>query len=109
MNTVEGAMVLSALTVTTGLLVSGVATLATAASARTLARDGARAAALGGDAGRWVTQRRADARVEVSQQETLKGSGLQTISVRVTLPAPLADVSANTEIVAEPPVEGEGP
>ena len=49
MNTVEGAIVMSALTVVVGGLLAGFGTMATASATQSLARDVARAEAMGAD------------------------------------------------------------
>lgn len=108
MTTVEGAVVLTAITLTTGLMVSGLATVASMGTARSLARDAARAAALGQDPVRAVEGRNPGARVEVTRQAGR--AGLEEVSVSVTLPqdAPstLLPVTAQAVILAEPAEEG---
>lgn len=101
--TVEAAMVFTALTAVVGLVVAGVVTVASYLGTVDLARDAARAAAL--DPGNAVTAATsfvaaadADARVSVTGGGTTGG----TLTVQVTSPGRLFDLSATAVIVAEP-------
>lgn len=105
--TVEAAIVFTALTAVLGLLVAGVMTLATYLGAVGMARDAARAAALGdGTAARAVvSQREPDASVTVSAADGPAGAagvGPRLIEVTVSVPGRLFDVSASAVIVGEP-------
>ena len=110
--TVEAAIVFTALTAVTGLVVAGVVTVATYLGAVGLARDGARAAALGdAPAARSVVgARQPDATVEVTGSATPgtegDASGLLEYRVNVTVPGWLFDVSATAVIIGEPQSAG---
>ncbi|WP_426716291.1 hypothetical protein ACEN19_07940 [Corynebacterium auriscanis] len=99
MNTVEGAIVLSAMTLVAAGAVSGFVTLAEHSAAQALARDAARAGALGQDAQAYVVQRDPEARVHVSHDRV---GELRVVRVTVSKDAPLMDVSAGAVVVAEP-------
>lgn len=101
--TVEAAMVFTALTVVAGLVVAGTVTVASYLGTVDLARDAARAAAL--DPGNALTAATsvvgsadADARVSVTSGGTVGG----TLTVQVTAPGRLFDLSATSVIVTEP-------
>lgn len=102
--TVEAAVVFTALTAVIGLVVAGVVTLATYLGAVGSARDGARAAALGGEAAaRTVVTRAApDAVVEVAAGVDVDGTETRLVRVTVTVPGRLFDVSASAVTVSEP-------
>lgn len=114
--TVEAAIVFTALTAVTGLVVAGVVTVATYLGAVGLARDGARAAARAaalGDAPAArsvVGARQPDATVEVTGSATPgtegDASGLLEYRVNVTVPGWLFDVSATAVIIGEPQSAG---
>ncbi|KAB3522643.1 hypothetical protein GC425_05455 [Corynebacterium sp. zg254] len=115
MNTIEGAVVLSALTLTAGTLVGGFITLAQHAAVTSLARDAARAEALGNNGTAVVAARSPDARVTVSA--TTVGD-LEAVRVQVTRHAALFDVHGEAVTITEPraaepdgdlPRELEGP
>lgn len=95
--TVEAAVVFSALTAVIGLVVAGVLTLASYLGAVGMARDAARAAALGDDAAARAVVAAADpeALVEVSTSGT-------TFTVTVLVPGRLFDVEASAVIIGEP-------
>lgn len=99
MNTVEGAIVLSAMTLVAAGAVSGFVSLAEHSTAQALARDAARARALGEDARAYVNQRDSKARVQVSQERI---GEIPVVRVTVSKDAPLKDVSAEAVVVAEP-------
>ena len=99
MNTVEGALVLSALTLTAGVLTGGIITLAQHAGATSLARDAARAEALGEDGRAVVASRDGDAQVSIASQPL---GGMDGVRVSVTKSAALFDVTASAVTVVEP-------
>lgn len=99
MNTIEGAMVFTALTLTAGVLTGGIITLAQHASAISLARDAARAEAMGHDGAGLVASR--DAAAHSSISHTTIG-GVEAIQVEVTKDAALFTVTATAVTVAEP-------
>lgn len=106
--TVEAAIMFTALTAVVGLVVAGIVTVASYLGAVDLARDAARAAALdpgdaSGAASSVVSQVDADARVSVSGDSG--GTG-DLITVQITKPGRLFDLSATAVIVAEPVGEG---
>lgn len=111
--TVEAAIMFTALTVVVGLVVAGIVTVASYLGAVDLARDAARAAALdpgnaSGAASSVVSSVDADAQVSVSGGgggDDGGGSGL--ITVQVTRPGHLFDLSATAVIVAEPAGESQ--
>ena len=99
----------TALTVVVGLVVAGIVTVASYLGAVDLARDAARAAALDpgnatGAASSVVSSVDADAQVSVSGGE---GAGTDLITVQVTRPGHLFDLSATAVIVAEPSGESQ--
>ena len=93
MNTVEGAIVMSALTVVVGGLLAGFGTMATASATQSLARDVARAEAMGADG---------QALAHAKDPDAVVHAGVNSVTVRVTAPAPLFDVHAEAVVVAEP-------
>lgn len=103
----------TALTVVVGLVVAGIVTVASYLGAVDLARDAARAAALdpgnaSGAASSVVSSVDADAQVSVSGGgggDDGGGSGL--ITVQITRPGHLFDLSATAVIVAEPAGESQ--
>ena len=99
MNTVEGAIVFSAMTLVAAGAVSGFVTLAEHSTAQALARDAARAGALGEDARAYVAQRAPNARVEVRQERI---GEIPIVRVTVSKDAPLTDVSGEAAVIAEP-------
>ena len=99
MNTVEGAIVLSAMTVVVAGSVAGFVTLAEASTAQALARDAARAGALGEDAAAYVSARDAGASVQVKQD---KIGEIPVMTVSVTKAAPLTSVTKEAAVIAEP-------
>ena len=111
--TVEAAIMFTALTVVVGLVVAGIVTVASYLGVVDLARDAARAAALDpgnatGAASSVVSSVDADAQVSVSGGgggDDGGGSGL--ITVQVTRPGHLFDLSATAVIVAEPAGESQ--
>ncbi|WP_417287364.1 TadE family type IV pilus minor pilin [Corynebacterium variabile] len=111
--TVEAAIMFTALTVVVGLVVAGIVTVASYLGAVDLARDAARAAALdpgnaSGAASPVVSSVDADAQVSVSGGgggDDGGGSGL--ITVQITRPGHLFDLSATAVIVAEPAGESQ--
>jgi hypothetical protein len=108
--TVEAAIMFTALTVVVGLVVAGIVTVASYLGAVDLARDAARAAALdpgnaSGAASSVVSGVDADARVSVSSGGD--GTGTDLITVQVTRPGRLFDLSATAVIVAEPAAESQ--
>lgn len=111
--TVEAAIMFTALTVVVGLVVAGIVTVASYLGAVDLARDAARAAALdpgnaSGAASAVVSSVDADAQVSVSGGgggDDGGGSGL--ITVQITRPGHLFDLSATAVIVAEPAGESQ--
>lgn len=111
--TVEAAIMFTALTVVVGLVVAGIVTVASYLGAVDLARDAARAAALdpgnaSGAASSVVSSVDADAQVSVSGGgggDDGGGSGL--ITVQITRPGHLFDLSATAVIVAEPAGESQ--
>ncbi|MEJ6550676.1 TadE family type IV pilus minor pilin [Corynebacterium sp. USCH3] len=104
--TVEAAIVFTALTAVIGLVVAGVLTVAAYLGAVGMARDGARAAALGDvAAARAVVAERdpqASVAVDSGPLPTGPSGDQQLFSVRVTVPGRLFDVSATAVIVGEP-------
>jgi hypothetical protein len=110
--TVEAAIVATAMTAVVGLIVAGIVTVASYLGVVDLARDAARAAALDPGAAaaaaqHVVTGADAEAAVTVTGDGEPAGSGpAQTVTVRVTRPGRLFDISATSVIVAEP-VDGE--
>jgi len=106
---VEAAIMFTALTVVVGLVVAGIVTVASYLGAVDLARDAARAAALDpgnatGAASSVVSSVDADARVSVSGGGV---AGTDLITVQVTRPGHLFDLSATAVIVAEPSGESQ--
>lgn len=99
MNTVEGAIVMSALTVVVGGLLAGFGTMATASATQSLARDVARAEAMGADGQALAHAKDPNAVVDISPTVH---AGVNSVTVRVTAPAPLFDVHAEAVVVAEP-------
>ncbi|WP_417288373.1 TadE family type IV pilus minor pilin [Corynebacterium variabile] len=107
--TVEAAIMFTALTVVVGLVVAGFVTVASYLGVVDLARDAARAAALDpgnatGAASSVVSSVDADAQVSVSGGG---GAGTDLITVQVTRPGHLFDLSATAVIVAEPSEESQ--
>ena len=110
--TVEAAIMFTALTVVVGLVVAGIVTVASYLAAVDLARDAARAAALdpgnaSGAASSVVSSVDADAQVSVSGGGGDDGGGSGLITVQVTRPGHLFDLSATAVIVAEPSGESQ--
>lgn len=110
--TVEAAIMFTALTVVVGLVVAGIVTVASYLGAVDLARDAARAAALdpgnaSGAASSVVSSVDADAQVSVSGGGGDDGGGSGLITVQVTRPGHLFDLSATAVIVAEPAGESQ--
>ncbi|AGP31725.1 TadE family type IV pilus minor pilin [Corynebacterium terpenotabidum] len=100
--TVEAAIVFTALTAVVGLIVAGMVTVASYLGAVDLARDAARAAALDPqDAATTATAVVRDADPEAQVSVTGGGAG-ELITVKVTKPGRLFDLSATAVIVAEP-------
>lgn len=99
MNTVEGAMVFTALAATVGLLLAGFSTVASRSAAESLARDVARVEALGGDGRAVAGQREPEAQVSIAP---LTVAGQDAVSVEVRRPAALFDVTASATIIVEP-------
>ncbi|MGO1436856.1 MAG: hypothetical protein ACTH0P_00375 [Candidatus Corynebacterium faecigallinarum] len=113
--TVEAAVVFTAITAVIGVVITGVMTLATYLSAVGMARDAARAAALGDGASARTIVAAADpdAQVTVSgavpQTATAQpavtaqdGDSLDLLTVTVVVPGRLFDISATAVIVNEP-------
>lgn len=106
--TVEAAIVFTALTAVIGTVIAGVLTVATYLGAVSMARDGARAAALGdpATARSVVTEREPDALVTVTAGSPGgapdSATGHLVYRVHVTVPGRLFDVSATAVIVGEP-------
>jgi Flp pilus assembly protein TadG len=102
--TVEAAIVFTALTAVIGVVVAGTVTVATYLGAVGLARDGARAAALGGvvAARSLVTERQPDATVTVTSGSVDSSTGQLVYRVQVSVPGTLFDLSATAVIVGEP-------
>ena len=113
--TVEAAVVFTAITAVIGVVITGVMTLATYLSAVGMARDAARAAALGdGESARTIVAAAdPDAQVTVSgavsQTATAQpavtaqdGDSLDLLTVTVVVPGRLFDISATAVIVNEP-------
>ncbi|MGN0097454.1 MAG: hypothetical protein ACI38U_15495 [Corynebacterium sp.] len=106
--TVEAAIVFTALTAVIGTVIAGVLTVATYLGAVSIARDGARAAALGDAAAARsvVTEREPEASVRVTTGSPGgppdSGTGHLVYRVHVTVPGRLFDVSATAVIVGEP-------
>lgn len=99
MNTIEGAMVITAITAVAGTSVAGFVTMAQSEAVHALARDVARAEALGED-GRALAGRVApEATVDIRRSAE---TGLPTITVSVSSPGALLDVHAEASVVAEP-------
>lgn len=97
----------TALTAVVGLIVAGIVTVASYLGAVDLARDAARAAALdpgnaSGAASSVVATADADTRVAVSGGAGGAGGAGDLITVKVTRPGMLFDLSATAVIVAEP-------
>lgn len=101
MNTIEGAMVLSAIAVTAGALAAGLVTLSTSMSAQSTARDVSRIAALGDEDAAIRLAQQAGGRAEISRQ-AVDGSDWAMLTVRFTTDAPLFDVTAEQSILEEP-------
>lgn len=99
MNTIEGAIVLSALVLTSGVMVGGIVAVAQHSSAASLARDAARAEAIGHDGARLVASR--DSTAQVSINSTTVG-GVESVQVEVTKPTSLFDVTASAVTMKEP-------
>lgn len=99
MNTIEGAMVFTALTLTAGILTGGFITLAQHSSATSMARDAARAEALGHDGAQLVAARDASAHSSISHTTI---GGVEAVQVQVTKDAALFRVTATAVTVAEP-------
>ncbi|MGP9722659.1 hypothetical protein ACT3SZ_01410 [Corynebacterium sp. AOP40-9SA-29] len=107
--TVEAAIVFTALTAVIGLVIAGVLTLATYLGAVGMARDAARAAALGDEAAAQavVTQGEPDALLiiepgGVPSAPGASGDGARLITVTVMVPGWLFDISASAVIIGEP-------
>lgn len=99
MNTIEGAIVLSAMTVVVAGSVAGFVTLAEASTAQALARDAARAGALGEDAAGYVSARDSEASVQVKRE---KIGEIPVMTVSVTKSAPLILVTKEAAVITEP-------
>jgi Flp pilus assembly protein TadG len=111
--TVEAAIVFTAITAVIGLVVAGVMALATYLGAVSLARDAARAVALGNgaDAQKVVAKSNPDAEATVSAVSAVSGPGvddgdsngdMDLVRVTVVVPGALFDISASAVIVHEP-------
>ncbi|HIW92070.1 MAG TPA: hypothetical protein H9870_10465 [Candidatus Corynebacterium avicola] len=108
--TVEAALVFTAITAVVGVVITGVMTLATYLSAVGMARDAARAAALGDGASAQTVVAAADpeAQVTVSGAGSRQGTSGQDndatdlLTVTVVVPGRLFDISATAVIVNEP-------
>lgn len=113
--TVEAAVVFTAITAVIGVVITGVMTLATYLSAVGMARDAARAAALGDGASARTIVAAADpdAQVKVSGAVSQTaaaqpavtaqdGDSLDLLTVTVMVPGRLFDISATAVIVNEP-------
>jgi hypothetical protein len=113
---VEAAIVFTAITAVIGLVVAGVMALATYLGAVSLARDAARAVALGNgaDAQKVVAKSNPDAEATVSAVSAVSavsGPGvddgdsngdMNLVRVTVVVPGALFDISASAVIVHEP-------
>lgn len=109
MNTVEGALVLTAITAVCGLGAAGFVTLGIAGATDAIARDAARAAALGLDPASIVAARSPGATVQVSSAAIGTSGGgangaepVRAVTVSVTRDAPLLDITRTATVVAEP-------
>lgn len=106
MNTVEGALVLTAITAVCGLGAAGFITLGIAAATDSVARDAARAAALGLDPAQLVAARSPGAEVTVSSEAmaTVLGGAdeVRMVTVTISRAAPLLDITRTATVVAEP-------
>jgi Flp pilus assembly protein TadG len=102
--TVEAAIVFTALTAVIGMVVAGVVTVTTYLGAVGLARDGARAAALGDAvaARSLVAERQPDATVTVTSSAVDSSTGQLAYRVQVSVPGTLFDLSATAVIIGEP-------
>lgn len=108
--TVEAALVFTAITAVIGAVITGVMTLAAYLSAVGMARDAARAAALGDGASAHtvVAAAHPEAQVTVSGSTPRRGSSghdgddLDLLTVTVVVPGRLFDISATAVIVNEP-------
>lgn len=113
--TVEAAVVFTAITAVIGVVITGVMTLATYLSAVGMARDAARAAALGDGASARTIVAAADPDAQVmvsgavSQTAAAQpavtaqdGDSLDLLTVTVVVPGRLFDISATAVIVNEP-------
>lgn len=109
----EAAIVFTAITAVIGLVVAGVMALATYLGAVSLARDAARAVALGNgaDAQKVVAKSSPDAEATVSAVSAVSGPGvddgdsngdMDLVRVTVVVPGALFDISASAVIVHEP-------
>ncbi|MDN6438614.1 MAG: hypothetical protein L0K27_04015 [Corynebacterium nuruki] len=108
--TVEAAIVATALTVVVGVIVAGIVTVVGYLGTVDLARDAARAAALDPGAAE-AAARQVVAAADADAGVTVTGGGavapgsagtVQTLTVDVTRPGRLFDISAGAVIVVEP-------
>lgn len=103
MSTIEGAMVLTSLAVTAGMLLAGFSTVAQHSAAGSLARDAARMEAIGGSGSGLVTAREPEASVDIRRFSV---GGQDAVEVTVGMPSVLFDVTNTATVVAEPTDSG---
>jgi len=101
MNTVEGAMVLTALALTAGMIVAGLSTLSVSMAAHATARDVARLAAV---AEHRAAEHKAttDGGIAQFSREPIAGTEWQKVTVNYQKKAPLFTITAEESILAEP-------
>ncbi|WP_293817456.1 hypothetical protein [uncultured Corynebacterium sp.] len=99
MNTVEGAIVLSAITLVAGGAAAGLVTMSQAASSQSLARTVARAEARGGDGVALAKQIDATAAVSTSREGRAESP---LVRVKVTKDGALFDVHGEAVTLVEP-------
>ena len=99
MNTVEGAIVLTAMTLVAGGAATGLITMSQAAAAQSLARTVARAEARGGDGVALAREIDATAAVSTSHEG---GADAPLVRVKVTKDGALFDVHGEAVTMEEP-------
>ena len=99
MNTVEGAIVLSAMTLVAGGAAAGLTTMSQAATAQSLARTVARVEARGGDGVALARQLDANASISTTREGSADSS---LVRVKVSKDGALFDVHGEAVTMVEP-------
>lgn len=106
MNTVEGALVMTALATLLAGCIAALITLGMAMSVTDLARDAARVEALGGDAADYISSVKGNTSADVSVSHHRIEAGTEedivVATVTISTRAPLMTVQRSASVVVEP-------